>query len=179
MEKIFQNLLTKFFIPVIIYVYSKGEAMARVLFGEANIQADERGRIRIPSSFREYFGDGPIYCTVAPGAKCLTIFGENVLEKLFEQMDGGNFVGDEDESGCNLRDFCSSIKVINEDKQKRFTLSQNDDVIFEVERNMVFLGQRNRLELWRKSDYDAYKQSRKDAYKGKIMTASGNPLSWG
>lgn len=178
MEKFLSNLLTKLSLVVIIYLYSKGEAMARVLFGEINIQADERGRIRIPSSYREYFGDSALYCTVAPGAKCLSIFGQDVLDKLVDQMGGNSIIGDEEENGCNVRDFFSGIHVINEDKQKRFTLSQSDDLIFEVERNMVFLGQLNRLELWRKSDYDEYKQARKSANKGKIITSSGKPLSW-
>ena len=82
--------------------------MARVLFGEINIQADERGRIRIPSSYREYFGDSALYCTVAPGAKCLSIFGQDVLDKLVDQMGGNSIIGDEEENGCNVRDFSAA-----------------------------------------------------------------------
>lgn len=148
----------------------------KALFGTANIQADERGRIRIPSSFREYFGNSALYCMVEKGSNGLTIFGQDALEDLQSKMTGAT-VG-ETENKRRIRDFLSSIHVINEDKQKRFTLSQGDDVIFEVERNMVFIGMNNRLELWRKSDYEAYKVERKDSTGGEILDAEGKPLTW-
>lgn len=150
----------------------------KALFGSIKIQADERGRIRIPSSFREYFGnDETLYCTVVSGAKCLTIFGEATMDKLYSQM-GESVIG-ETENQCRFRDFMESIRVINEDKQKRFTLTQDkDDTFFEVEREMIFVGIFNKLELWRKSDYDEYKAQRKQTTGGVITNAEGKPLSW-
>ena len=149
----------------------------KALFGSIKIQADERGRIRIPSSFREYFGDYELYCTTVSGSKCLTIFGEDVLVNLQKQMGGQAPVG-ETEEYCRMRDFISNIRCIEEDKQKRFTLTQKDDVIFEVEREMIFVGMINRLELWRKSDYDKYKSDRKAVTGGLITNAEGKPLTW-
>ena len=150
----------------------------KALFGSIKIQADERGRIRIPSSFRDYFGEHEqLYCTVVSGAKCLTIFGEATMDKLCSQM-GESIIG-EDENQCRFRDFMESIRAINEDKQKRFTLTQDkDDVMFEVEREMVFVGLYNKLELWRKSDYDKYKSERKQTTGGIMTNAEGKPLTW-
>ncbi len=72
-----------------------------------------------------------------------------------------------------------SIRVINEDKQKRFTITQDkDDVMFEVERDMVFVGMFNKLELWRKSDYDEYKSTRKQTTGGVMTNAEGKALTW-
>ncbi|MCX4362897.1 MAG: hypothetical protein OSJ74_05910 [Clostridia bacterium] len=148
------------------------------LFGNINIQADERGRMRIPSSFREYFGDSELYCTRINGAKCLTIFGQDVMDKLFAQMGGQTEIG-ETENYCRMRDFLDSIHTISEDKQKRFTISQDDDgSIFEVERNMVFVGMFNKLELWRKSDYDEYKAARKKTTGGVMTNSEGKALTW-
>ncbi|MDE6275817.1 MAG: hypothetical protein K2M75_04690 [Clostridia bacterium] len=150
----------------------------KALFGSIKIQADERGRIRIPSSFREYFGDSALYCTVISGANCLTIFGQDVMDNLQNQMGGQSEIG-ETENYCRMRDFLESIRFIEEDKQKRFTLTQGkDDVIFEVEREMVFVGMFNKLELWRKSDYDAYKANRKATTGGIITNAEGKALTW-
>ena len=150
----------------------------KALFGSIKIQADERGRIRIPSSFREYFGNSALYCTVISGAKCLTIFGQEVMDNLYTQMGGQTEIG-ETENYCRMRDFLESIRLINEDKQKRFTLTQDkDDVIFEVEREMVFVGMFNKLELWRKSDYDKYKAARKQTTGGIMTNAEGKALTW-
>ena len=151
----------------------------KALFGSIKIQADERGRIRIPSSFREYFGeDEQLYCTVVGGAKCLTIFGQQVMDNLYAQMQGQSVIG-ESENYCRFRDFMDSIRVINEDKQKRFTITQDkDDVMFEVERDMVFVGMFNKLELWRKSDYDEYKSTRKKTTGGIMTNAEGKALTW-
>ncbi|MDE7192191.1 MAG: hypothetical protein K2O35_06975 [Clostridia bacterium] len=150
----------------------------KALFGSIKIQADERGRIRIPSSFREYFGDSDLYCTVINGAKCLTIFGQQTMDNLYAQMGGQTEIG-ETENYCRMRDFLESIRVINEDKQKRFTLTQDkDDIFFEVEREMVFVGIFNKLELWRKSDYDEYKANRKQVTGGVMTNAEGKALTW-
>lgn len=150
----------------------------KALFGSIKIQSDERGRMRIPSSFREYFGDSALYCTVINGAKCLTIFGQEVMDNLYAQMGGQTEIG-ETENYCRMRDFLDSIHVINEDKQKRFTITQDeDDIIFEVERNMVFVGMFNKLELWRKSDYDEYKANRKQTMGGVMTNAEGKALTW-
>ena len=150
----------------------------KALFGSIKIQADERGRIRIPSSFREYFGEEEtLYCTVINGAKCLTIFGEATMDNLYSQM-GQSIIG-ETENQCRFRDFMESIHIINEDKQKRFTLTQDkDDIYFEVEREMVFVGMFNKLELWKKSDYDEYKAQRKQTTGGVMTNAEGKPLTW-
>ncbi|MDE7349285.1 MAG: hypothetical protein K2N53_06445, partial [Clostridia bacterium] len=63
--------------------------------------------------------------------------------------------------------------------QKRFTLTQDkDDIFFEVEREMVFVGIFNKLELWRKSDYDEYKANRKQVTGGVMTNAEGKALTW-
>ena len=150
----------------------------KALFGSIKIQADERGRIRIPSSFREFFDCSALYCTVISGAKCLTIFGQEVMDNLYTQMGGQTEIG-ETENYCRMRDFLESIRLIEEDKQKRFTLTQGkEDVIFEVEREMVFVGMFNKLELWRKSDYDKYKAARNQTTGGIMTNAEGKALTW-
>ncbi|MDE6189813.1 MAG: hypothetical protein K2G37_05975 [Clostridia bacterium] len=125
------------------------------MYGSYSIQADERGRMRIPSTYRAAFGDTKLYGFKNKKGCYIRIFGADVLEKL---VDG--FVGtlplEECKRSAIIRRINSHIIDIEEDKQGRFTVPQTWREKIQFKKEAVFVGMGNSIELWAKEVYDAY-----------------------
>lgn len=146
------------------------------VFGLINIQADERGRIRIPALYRTSLGETRIYAYKNKKGMYLSLFGEDTLQSLLGKLSGGIDV-EEGDAVEDIRDVYMNIFEIVEDKQGRFTIPQHLRDELKISRDLVFIGMGKKIEMWDKGVYDEYVQSRRQKTNG-VTTADGKPLTY-
>lgn len=146
------------------------------VFGLINIQADERGRIRIPALYRTSLGETRIYAYKNKKGNYLSLFGEDTLESLLSKLSIGIDV-EEDEAVEDIRDIYMNIFEIVEDKQGRFTIPQYLRDELKLSKDIVFIGMGKKIEMWDKAAHDEYVQSRRQK-SGVVTTADGKPLTY-
>lgn len=146
------------------------------VFGLINIQADERGRIRIPALYRASLGETKIYAFKNKKGKYLSIFGEDTLNDLLGKLSDGVDVEEGDSVG-DIRDVYMNIFEIIEDKQGRFTIPQYLRDELKITRDLVFIGMGKKIEMWDKAVYDEYAAERR-MKSGTVSTRDGKPLTY-
>lgn len=123
----------------------------QMFMGEYHHNIDEKGRIVIPTKFRECLEDQFI---IAKGLeKCLYIYSmkdwQNLVEKLntlpFTKKDARTF----------MRGFFSGATVCEFDRQGRTSITSPLVAYAGLQKECVIIGANDRMELW---DKDAWEQ---------------------
>ena len=124
-------------------------------YNEYSLQADERGRLRIPSAFRTAFGDTKLYAFKNKKGCYLRIFGTDILNAMVAGFEGKVPV-EETPASRRIRRIYKNIIDIEEDKQGRFTIPQKLREQLKIVKDVVFIGMGNTIELWAKEVYDEF-----------------------
>lgn len=123
-----------------------------MFLGEYHHQLDEKGRFRIPAKYRAQLGENPVM--ICGSSHCIMLMPKAEFDKLVEQLFGDLDIRDAVTTDLQRRIF-SSAQEVEEDKQKRVTLSAPLVDHSHITKNIVTIGVMNRLELW---DEDVYKE---------------------
>ena len=134
-------------------VVDSGEKWGIYMFmGEYHHSIDEKGRMIIPSKFRNELGESFI---VTRGLEnCLFVYSliewEKIVSKLkelpFTKKDARNFT----------RFFLSGATVVEFDKQGRVNLSSPLIHYASLEKECVIVGVNDRLEIWAKDAWEKF-----------------------
>ncbi|MBQ7227377.1 MAG: hypothetical protein IJX05_03145 [Clostridia bacterium] len=126
--------------------------------GRSSHQIDDKGRIRIPTKFKDILGANP-FITVGKN-NCLYIYPKATAETIFETK-----FGDVDGYGNDpklemMHKIFSQGDFVEEDKQGRIYLqSYHLKHLFgdgEPKKNVISIGMRDRVELWAEDVWNAY-----------------------
>lgn len=130
-----------------------------MLMGEYHHSIDEKGRIIIPSKFRDNLGEKFI---VTRGLEnCLFLYPEHswnkIVDKLstlpFTKKDARNF----------SRFFLSGATVVEFDKQGRINIATPLISYANLKKECVVVGVGDRLEIWSENDWNSFFDSNKDS----------------
>ena len=128
--------------------------MAGFLSGKYQHQLDDRGRIRIPSKFKDILGKNP-FVTLGT-QKCLVVYSkenaERTLSEKFKDVDGLM----PDPLLDPMRKMFSNGIFADEDKQGRITLQPYQIEYGDFKKNLVCIGLLNRVEIWSEECWDEY-----------------------
>ncbi|HIT27228.1 MAG TPA: hypothetical protein IAA90_06245 [Candidatus Ornithoclostridium excrementipullorum] len=123
-----------------------------ILCGMADLQADQKGRLRIPGKFRPYFDScKTIYARKNP-AGCIDIVTDEYINKVMESFDDVSMAGSSELSEAFAM-FSAGLNELNEDSQGRFLLSPILRQFAHLGKEVRFIGVRDRLQLWDKETY--------------------------
>ena len=129
-----------------------------MFIGEYHHTIDEKGRITIPSKFRDGLGDSFI---VTRGIEnCLFVYSLNnwneICDKLnllpFTKKDARNFI----------RFFMSGATTVELDKQGRINILSPLISYAGLKKDCVIIGTGDRLEIWSNEAWEEYFNSTKD-----------------
>lgn len=128
-----------------------------MFMGEYNYTIDDKGRITIPSKFRDNLGHDFI---VTRGLdKCLFVYPrsewENVISKYKElpnTKDARNF----------MRFFLSGATENEFDKQGRINIANSLIQYANLKKDCVIIGVNERLEIWDKESWDTFIQDNEE-----------------
>ena len=118
--------------------------------GEYEHSVDVKGRIFIPSKFREGLGESFVVCKwfFSP---CLYGFSEGEFENLSARLDSLPFADEDAE--ILQRELYSSAVDVDVDKQGRILLSAGLRQYANLEKEALILGVRTHVEIWNRSTW--------------------------
>ena len=129
-----------------------------MFIGEYHHSIDEKGRIIIPSKFREELGDNFI---ITRGIEpCLFVYSNDNWNQICEKLNSLPFTK-KDARNFN-RFFMSGATGVEFDKQGRVNISTPLIQYAHLEKECVVIGTGDRLEIWSQKDWDAFFNSTQD-----------------
>lgn len=126
---------------------------------------DAKGRVFIPSRYREGLGDSFVV-TSAFHTPCLWIFSQEAFEALSSKMEDFSLL---DESTQSLeRMLYNSACDVEPDKQGRILLPQGLREYASLEKDVIIAGSRNRLDIWDKATWERCHKEDREAFDNSV-----------
>ena len=129
-----------------------GKVVKFMLMGEYRNSIDAKGRIVIPSKFREELGNKIILTRGLDGS--LFIYSEDAWNKLTEKLQTLSFT--EKESRNFTRFLLSGANTLEFDKQGRIIIPSYLKEYANFTKEVVLVGVLNRVELWSDTAWDKF-----------------------
>ena len=123
-----------------------------MLMGEFHHNIDDKGRIIIPSRFREELGDSII---VTRGLEdCLFIYSENEWSKVVSKLKTLPFTKKDARSFTRM--FLSGATNAEFDKQGRIKIAIPLVEYASLQKECIIIGVNDRLEIWAKEKWNSF-----------------------
>lgn len=129
-----------------------------MLIGEYHHTIDEKGRLIIPSKFRDSLGDKFI---ITRGLEnCLFVYSLENWDKICNKLNSLPFT--KKDARVFNRFFMSGATDVELDKQGRANISTPLIQYAHLNKDCVIIGTGDRLEIWSQEDWNAFFDSNKD-----------------
>ena len=130
-----------------------GEKWGIFMFmGEYHHTIDEKGRLIIPSKFREDLGEKFI---ITRGIEnCLFVYSLSSWEKITNKLESLPFT--KKDARQFVRFFLSGATTAEFDKQGRVNITSPLISYAKLQKDCVVIGTGDRLEIWSQEDWDAF-----------------------
>jgi MraZ protein len=112
--------------------------------GTTNPKLDDKGRLVIPSKFRE-LADGALYITKGQD-NCLAVFTAREFTRIAEQLQQARVTTKSTRDF--VRNFMASAELQVPDKQGRIGIPNHLRQYARLERDLVVIGNNNKVEIW-------------------------------
>ena len=145
-----------------------------MFYGEYEHTIDKKGRIIIPSKFRDFLKEYDIKkIFVTRGLdKCLFLFTEDEWKAQESKFRAVSFTKSESRKFNRL--YFSGAVQAECDAQGRILLPKYLKDFAQIKREIIFIGVSNRIEIWSKEVWSQYYGTSKDSYEEiaeKLMSA--------
>ena len=131
----------------------------KMYIGEYHHTIDEKGRIIIPSKFRDELGTEFI---VTRGIEnCLFVYSTKNWNTICEKLNSLPFT--KKDARTFNRFFMSGATNVELDKQGRINISMPLISYANLKKDCVVIGTGDRLEIWSKEDWESFFNSNKDS----------------
>jgi len=128
--------------------------------GEYQHNVDAKGRLIIPSKFREHLED---YFVLTRGLdNCLFGYPMNEWRKLEEKLK--ELPVTKKDARAFTRFFFSGATEVEIDKQGRINIPNNLRSYAKMDKECIVLGVSNRLEIWAKEAWENYFEESEDSF---------------
>ncbi len=129
-----------------------------MLMGEYHHNLDDKGRLTIPSKFREDLGEKFV---ITRGLEnCLFAYSEEDFQKIVLDLQKIPFT--KKDARQFMRFFLSGAITVEFDKQGRINIQSPLIAYANLEKECVIIGAGNRLEIWSKDNWNNFLDSTKD-----------------
>ena len=122
-----------------------------MFMGEYNHTVDEKGRLIIPSKFREELGDKFVVTKGLDG--CLFVYAENEWKKLEDKLRALPLTNKD--ARAFARYMLAGAAEVEPDKQGRILVPQVLRTFAELDKDVVLIGVAGRVEIWNKVRWDS------------------------
>ena len=135
-----------------------------MFYGEHEHSIDKKGRIIVPSKFREFFKEyniERIYVTRGLD-KCLFLFTEDEWKSQESKFRAVPFTKSEARKFNRL--YFSGATQVECDKQGRILIPKYLKDFAEIKRDIIVIGVSNRIEIWAKEVWEEYYKTSKGSF---------------
>lgn len=137
-----------------------------MLIGQYNLTLDERGRITIPSKFRDsILGD---FVLTKGLDNCVFLYPKNEWERITSKLK--ELPLSNKNARAFLRNFYSGAVTSSIDKQGRVLLPQNLRDHAEMEKELVIIGLDTRAEIWAQDKWEEFNSQEGLSYEEQAQT---------
>lgn len=126
----------------------KGEFMR--LIGDYLHTIDAKGRVIVPSKFREQLGN--IFIITKGFDNSLTIYSENAWNELEDKLSQMSMISAD--SRIIRRMIVGSATEVVPDKQGRIIITPSQKEYAKIDKEVVFSGNLDHVEIWSKEEWD-------------------------
>lgn len=123
-----------------------------------NYKLDSKGRLSIPTKWRERLGkEFYMVAVTVKGCQCLTLYPVDVFEEVYEKMQQGT----ENQKYEVTKDFFSRAEEGTLDAQGRFTVNQRLKNLSKLtnESEVIFEGNGRTIEIWNSEEFEKMQQT--------------------
>ncbi len=121
-----------------------------MFYGQAQHSVDAKGRIILPSKFRDGLGES--FLVMRGFEKCLFVYSEEGYKELEEKLRALPI-----SSGGRLQRYIfGSTENVTTDKQGRFVIPPKLREFAGLEKDVIITGVSSRLEIWDAEAYEKY-----------------------
>ena len=124
--------------------------MINMFMGEYNHTVDEKGRLIIPSKFRDELGDSFVVTKGLDG--CLFVYGNEEWNRLSVKLQGLPFTNKS--ARAFSRYMLAGAVTVDVDKQGRILLPQVLRTFGELDKEVVLIGVGSRVEIWNRNKWN-------------------------
>ncbi len=147
-----------------------------MFYGEYEHTIDKKGRIIVPSKFRDFLKEYDIKkIFVTRGLdKCLFLFTEDEWKAQETKFKSVSFTKSESRKFNRL--YFSGATQVECDAQGRILLPKYLKDFAEIKRDIIFIGVSNRIEIWSREVWQEYYKSSKSSYEDiaeRLMSSEG------
>jgi MraZ protein len=149
-----------------------------MFYGEHEHSIDRKGRLIIPSKFREVFKENYVerFFVTRGLDTCLFVFAEDEWKKQETKFRGLPFTSSEARQFNRL--YFSGACDVTCDKQGRIIVPDYLKEFAKIDRDVVIVGVSNRMEIWSKERWKEFYAKTKDSFENiaeKVMGSDGSP----
>ena len=147
-----------------------------MFYGEYEHTIDKKGRLIIPSRFREAFKEydvDKLYITRGLD-KCLFMFTENEWKSQESKLKATPFTKSDSRKFNRL--YFAGASQIECDKQGRILIPKYLKDYAAIKKDVMIIGVSNRIEIWSREAWSSYYNSSKESFEDiaeKLMTQEG------
>lgn len=128
--------------------------------GQYSHNVDEKGRIIIPSAFRESL-QGTLYLSRGI-ERCVFLYPEHSWKSLYEKITSLSLTRKETRDFARL--FLSTVAMVTLDSQGRISLPMYLREYARIERRVVLIGVGTRIEIWDEGVWKEYAESTEERF---------------
>lgn len=137
------------------------------LMGDYTHTIDAKGRVIIPSKFREILGD--VFIITKGFDNSLTIYSIESWERLEETLAQMSMINSD--ARVVRRMIVGSASEVVPDKQGRIILTNSQREYAKIDKDVVFSGNLDHVEVWSKEEWDQAQHMDTDAAAQKLYQA--------
>ena len=131
-----------------------------MLLGTHTPKLDEKGRVILPSKFRDDLGPGVV---ITRGQeRCLYVFSTAEFERVYERIREAPLTNKQARDFQRM--FLSGASAEKPDSQNRVTIPPHLRTYAGLERDLVVTGVGAHAEVWNADAWNAYAESNEDTY---------------
>lgn len=131
-----------------------------MFMGEYRHNIDAKGRLTLPSKFREAFGTSVVVNRGFEG--CLNVYSVDEWEKVYARI--MKMPTNKKESRTFVRLFTSKAQILPFDKLGRINIPNSLIQIGNLIKECVILGVGDHVEIWNAEAWDQYYENEKDNF---------------
>ena len=135
-----------------------------MFYGEHEHSIDRKGRLIIPSKFREVFKENYVerFFITRGLDTCLFVFTEDEWKKQESRFKALSFTNTEARQFNRI--FFSGACEVTCDKQGRILIPEYLKDFANIKRDVIIVGVSNRMEIWSKENWQEFYKSSKDLF---------------
>lgn len=142
-----------------VAVVDSGEKWGIFMFmGEFHHSIDDKGRLTLPSKFRDELGTSFIITRGLEG--CLFVYSLAEWDKITKKLNNLPFT--KKDARSFMRFFLSGATAAEFDKQGRINITSPLISYAEIKKNCVIIGVGDRLEIWSSEKWNSFYNDNKD-----------------